>query len=112
MGNNKKITIPIKHNITPYKNALGAALLPIGYFLHREIQECPIGSLLQFYDGVGELVCRTEIRAPSEMADTLCQMLYGKGRNSERIMKTLYSNWDREMYENKLLFIIFNNKTK
>lgn len=102
--------IPVKHNIEPSNNALRAALLPIGYYLHKEIQECEIGSEIQFYDGVGVLIGRTEITAPSEIADVLCEMLYGKGMTSKRVLKLLSSNWDREMYEDKLLLITFKSK--
>lgn len=98
----------IKHSIKPSANALYGALIPIGNYLHRDIQDAPIGSDIVFFDGVAVLLGKSIISAPSIIADTLCMMLYG--RDSKYIYNRLKQNWKIEMDDNILMFITYKNK--
>lgn len=80
-------------------------LLPIGLYLHKSIQEAPIGARITTADDKEVLlVARSELRANSDVANSLSIQLYN--RKIGDLVKLMQQNWGDEMDELLILYIV------
>lgn len=100
----KKRVIPIHHNADFGNDNIGM-LLPIGVFLHKEVQEASIGAELSTLDG-GRVVLlhKAEIGVNTPISEALCLHIYNAPLS--RVMAALNKNWGDDMYNDLLLYIV------
>lgn len=100
-----KPLIPVHHTLEEYHNRNIGMLLPIGLYLHKSIQEAPIGARITTADDKEVLlVARSELRANSDVANSLSIQLYN--RKIGDLVKLMQQNWGDEMDESLILYIV------
>lgn len=101
----KQSLIPVHHTLEEYHNRNIGMLLPIGLYLHKAVQEAPIGAHVTTADGKEVLlIARSELLATSDIANSLSIQLYN--RKIEDTIRLLQRNWGDEMDEALILYVV------
>lgn len=99
------MTIPLDHESYKPKFPYQGMLIPYGEYKNSRLADCELGSECITMDGRPcKLISRSVISYPSQLADTLSQLLYGV--RAGLIYDVMIKNWRSEIYKDRLLFIV------
>lgn len=97
--------IYIHHNLGEHPKHNIGMLLPVGIFLHQEVQNAKPGDIIKTADDKSATILAIqELSMHTSVADAISMQLYN--RHIRYVAAMMHENWGDEMDENIVLYVV------